>query len=172
MAASIIQIQQSVEKKEGELMVYVSIVNTNVIKAQGDNKHQFSRAIQLAIAKAHQELKRLIAAQRSQLQQAQDLAKELSKCHSRTLKNFGSKDEVQRLIEAELEMLKHRIEGMKKVEADISSETQQNSPRSISWMNYCIGETELLQLTSNETFTIVDRSSVLYCGPEFCDVRN
>ena len=119
MAASITQIQQSVEKKEGELMVYVSIVNTNVIKAQGDNKHQFSRAIQLAInvAKAHQELKRLIAAQRSQLQQAQDLAKELSKCHSRTLKNFGSKDEVQRLIDAELEMLKHRIEGMEKVEA-------------------------------------------------------
>ena len=108
MAASITQIQQYVEKKEGELMVYVSIVNTNVIKAQGDNKHQFSRAIQLAIniTKAqnslddtanercmeHEELKQLVAAQLSEHHQAQDLIKKLSKSHLRTLKQVTMTD--------------------------------------------------------------------------------
>ena len=119
---------------------YVSTVHADISKAQGDTKHQFSHAIQLAInitrkhnsfdattndmRQEHEELKRLVAAQRSELQQAQDLAKELSKSHSRILKQFGSKDEVKRLIAAKLEMLEHRIDGLDKVDADISSKTQ------------------------------------------------
>jgi Tfp pilus assembly protein PilE len=106
--AAITQIQQTLEKKVGESMAYISTVHSDAMKTQGDSNHQMSCAIQLAIniTKAqnsldatanercmeHEELKQLVAAQLSEHHQAQDLIKKLSKSHLRTLKQVTMAD--------------------------------------------------------------------------------
>jgi hypothetical protein len=73
-----------------------------ILKVQGDAKHQFACAIKLALNSArahvtfedkaadlrleHEELKRELAAQRSQLKQFQDITKKKDKVH----KQFGA----------------------------------------------------------------------------------
>ncbi len=116
---------------------YVSTVHADVTTAQGDAKHQLSRATSLAVDAAklhrtlegvmtnlqveHEELKRQLAAQRLALQQHQDLIKKQEKSHSRILKQFGTAEELWRLIDTEMERIKHQIEGLAKVDVENSS---------------------------------------------------
>ncbi len=60
-----------------------------------------------------EELKRLLNAQKSELQQVQNFAKKM--------KQYGATEEIRRLIDSGLEELKHRIDGMEKVGDELSS---------------------------------------------------
>jgi hypothetical protein len=122
---------------------YVSTVHADVTTAQGDAKHQLSRATSLAVDAAklhrtlegvmtnlqveHEELKRQLAAQRIELHQHQDIIKRQGKSHSKTLKQFGTTEELRRLFDTEMERIKHQIDGLAKVDVENSSSILLNS---------------------------------------------
>ncbi len=102
---SIAKAQQAAEATTLETRLYVSTVHADVSQAQGDAKHQLSRAIQLSvgIAKAHNFFEHATAKirlEKSELQQVQDFAKKM--------KQYGATEEIRRLIDSGLEELKHQ----------------------------------------------------------------